>query len=172
MRKVNIGSKIKQYRTEKRLTQQELADKIGVSCEMISRYERGIHEPFKKINDISEALNVPLENLLRKKEENKNEYSYIIPLFTKIPADLDFSNQNATFYYSCPKWIYEIDKEVFAIDANLIEQQNGVYYISQKVFPYKKHTVLVKRENSLAVERFKNQKQLLGVVLAQEIKLA
>jgi transcriptional regulator with XRE-family HTH domain len=172
MRKVNIGRKIKQYRTDQSLTQQQLADRIGVSCEMISRYERGIHEPFNKINDIAEALNIPLENLLRQKEENKNEYSYTIPLFTKIPSDFDFSNQNTTFYYSCSRWIYEIDREVFAIDANLVNEKNVIYYISTKVFPYKKHTVLVIRDNSLFIENFKNQKQLLGVVLAKEIKLA
>ena len=35
-----IGENIRTYRARANLTQQQLADKVGVSWEMISRYER------------------------------------------------------------------------------------------------------------------------------------
>ena len=64
MKYAQIGRKIKQQREAQNLTQQMLADKIGVSWEMISRYERGSSSPFTKIIDISDVLGVPISNLI------------------------------------------------------------------------------------------------------------
>lgn len=40
-----IGERIKEYRLEKGLTQQQLAKRIGVSQKAIDYWERGINEP-------------------------------------------------------------------------------------------------------------------------------
>lgn len=42
---VSIGERIKEYRLEKSLTQQQLAKCIGVSQKAIDYWERGINEP-------------------------------------------------------------------------------------------------------------------------------
>ena len=42
---MNIGEVIKELRTERDLSQQKLADAIGVSQKAIDYWERGINEP-------------------------------------------------------------------------------------------------------------------------------
>lgn len=168
--KINdIGKQIKFYRIERNLTQQELADKIGTSWEIISRYERGINNPYKKLDSILKALNISLEEFFdNKKELIINE----IPLFTNIPKNFEFSRKTTSFFYTCPKWVYKADPEAFAIDTSLLNRtQQGVYYISKNTYPYKKHTVLYQKEKKLQIDSFKNQKRFIGVVLAEEIKL-
>lgn len=54
-----IGEKIKAKRTEKRMTQQELADKIGVSYTTVSLYESNSRKPsFKALARIAEVFDV------------------------------------------------------------------------------------------------------------------
>ena len=62
---MNIGTKIKEYRKSKGLTQKQLADKIGVAVNTISRYEIGERVPtLKIIYDIAEALSTDINNIL------------------------------------------------------------------------------------------------------------
>lgn len=42
---MSIGNKIKEARKEKKMTQQQLADFIGVSKSTVSKWEKGTHEP-------------------------------------------------------------------------------------------------------------------------------
>jgi transcriptional regulator with XRE-family HTH domain len=42
---MNIGLRIKGLRDEKKMSQEELADKIGVSKQMVSHYENGTNVP-------------------------------------------------------------------------------------------------------------------------------
>lgn len=170
MKTSHIGSNLKYYRESKNLTQEQLADKVGVTCEMISRYERGINEPYKKIDLIADALNISKNELLQDKNSEIFKESYEIPLFTKIPENYDFSPSNTTYFYTCAKWMYVQDRELFAIDMRLIKKNDGVYYITKKIFPRKKNLVLCIKENKLIVDDFKNQKEIIGTVIAFEKK--
>jgi len=61
---MNIGDRIKQLRTEKKWTQAELSEKIGVKQKQISAYERGTNIPSAEILiRISEAFDVSLDYL-------------------------------------------------------------------------------------------------------------
>ncbi len=167
MKSSKVGRKIKQYREESQLTQQDLADKIGVTWEMISRYERGINEPYNRIEIIAKALNTNISELLQ--DNNIANFQNNIPLFTKAPKNLDFSRDNTTFYYVCPEWIFQKDKGAFAIDMNLIEKNNdGVYYISPNTKPKEKNLVLINKKNNLTIEKFQKQNEILGTVLSFE----
>ncbi|WP_422122896.1 helix-turn-helix domain-containing protein [Planococcus sp. X10-3] len=54
-----IGEKIKTKRNEKRMTQQELADKIGVSYTTVSLYESNSRKPsFKALARIADVFDV------------------------------------------------------------------------------------------------------------------
>jgi transcriptional regulator with XRE-family HTH domain len=168
MKSSKLGKKIKYYREENNLTQQQLADKIGVTWEMVSRYERGINEPYNRIDSISKVLNVSVGDLLQN-DNNANSIN-LIPLFTKIPKD--FSVENTTFFYTCPQWIYSKDKGVFALSSNLIsDKEEGVYYISIRTKPQEGNLVLYSKGKELCIGDFENQKNILGIVLAKESKL-
>lgn len=60
----NLGKNIKRYRLEKELTQEELANKIGVHQTYIGKLEIGkINPSTKKLFQISRALGIKLSNI-------------------------------------------------------------------------------------------------------------
>jgi transcriptional regulator with XRE-family HTH domain len=85
-----IGNKIKSYRKKKKLTQIELAEKLGVADTTISAYERGFVEiPRSKLIDVAKALDVNHTNLLPIEEgETKDAINeHIQEAKAKLPSD-------------------------------------------------------------------------------------
>ncbi len=165
-----VASKIRYYRYERKLTQQQLADRVGVTWETISKYERDITKPFNRLDSIAKALDVTTSELLQ--ENDKTNFSNQIPLFTKIPKGFEFKSTKTSFFYTCPQWILQKDKNVFAIDMNLIkEKRDGIYFVSRNTKPLKNNFVLHLEKERVFVKKFQNQKDILGVVLAKEVRL-
>lgn len=54
---INIGGRIKHYRQYKKMTQKELADKLGITHEWICKIERG------KVNNISIGMLVNISDI-------------------------------------------------------------------------------------------------------------
>lgn len=70
-----IGKYIRDIRKKNNLTQQELADKLGVSFQAVSKWERGICLPdIYILREISKLFNVNIEDIL---EGNKNQNTKI-----------------------------------------------------------------------------------------------
>lgn len=62
--KKQFGKRVQQLRHAKKITQEELAEQVGVSIESISNIERGIHGPgFETLEKIMAALEVPAKTL-------------------------------------------------------------------------------------------------------------
>ena len=62
---VYIGEKLREVRTKRLLTQDELAEKAGVSQSTIANIERNNAEPqFRTIRKLAKALDVDPTNLL------------------------------------------------------------------------------------------------------------
>lgn len=61
-------NKIKKIRTEKQLTQQELADKAGINIRLVQRLEKEevsiMESRVKTIKAIADALNLKIDNLI------------------------------------------------------------------------------------------------------------
>lgn len=65
MNQERIGKYIRDIRKKNGLTQQELADKLGVSFQAVSKWERGICLPdIYILREISKLFNVNIENIL------------------------------------------------------------------------------------------------------------
>ena len=63
--KLKIGENIKLYRKTNDITQEELAAMLGISCQSISRWERGICYPdLELMPQIAEILGVSVDSLL------------------------------------------------------------------------------------------------------------
>ena len=61
---MNIGERLKRYRTEKKMTQEEVAYRAGVTATSISRWENGERDPtFRDVEKIAAALGVTMEEL-------------------------------------------------------------------------------------------------------------
>ncbi len=60
----NIGFRLRELRKEKNLTMKQLAEKIGLTEQAISQYERGIRTPSSNITDkLCEALDIKKTDL-------------------------------------------------------------------------------------------------------------
>lgn len=62
--KKQFGKRLQYLRISARITQEQLADKVGVTIESISNIERGIHGPsFDTLEKIADALHVSVMHL-------------------------------------------------------------------------------------------------------------
>ena len=60
-----LGGNLKKYRTSRKMTQQELADRLLVSAQSVSKWECGQSVPeLDKLCAVAELLNVSLDALL------------------------------------------------------------------------------------------------------------
>lgn len=88
MRSDKIGDIIKSLRLEKKITQKQLADKMGISDKTISKWERGLGCPdLSLISELSSILEVDIKNLLEG-DLSKNNFVG--------------GNMKNTKYYVCP----------------------------------------------------------------------
>ena len=87
MEKMMIGDLISAERKRKGLTQQKLADLMGVTDKAVSKWERNLSYPdVASLSRLAEVLEIPLETLLNTadKKENKKEHSEIIDTILKV----------------------------------------------------------------------------------------
>jgi len=74
----DIGSKIKAARIEKKLTQEQVAELLGVSRQTISNWENEKSYPdIISVIKMSECYDVSLDYLLKGEEKMKNYYDYL-----------------------------------------------------------------------------------------------
>ncbi len=168
----DIGENIRKYRRRLDLTQEDLADKIGVTWEMISRYERGESSPMNKLQKLAHALNIPTTDLINDTLYN----NYEVPLFIKIPKNFIFTRENTTLFYNCPKWLVQRDPGVFILKSgivkanSLISSEDGYIFVSPNSKIENLDLVLVNDEGRLGIEKFKqNGHTPIGKVMMQEI---
>jgi transcriptional regulator with XRE-family HTH domain len=67
--KKNFGKRLRQLRREKYLTQEKLAENVGISVEFLSGLERGIYGPsFDTLEKLAGVLNVDFKTLFEFEE--------------------------------------------------------------------------------------------------------
>ena len=72
--KNEIGKRIAEYRRERKLTQEELANRIGISAQALSQYERGMRYPdIEILKSLCTVLGVSSDYLISLKETKINE---------------------------------------------------------------------------------------------------
>lgn len=89
--KYEIGSRIRRYRKEKGLTQEELASMIHVSKGRVSNWEQGLNRPDADIlAALCEALNISPSNLLNVHltDDNVTEHEMKLIKAYRVKTDL------------------------------------------------------------------------------------
>lgn len=184
MKYSNIGLKIREKRNKQGLTQQQLADSIGVTWEMVSRYERGDSSPLNRMEALAKALDTSPLELLQEYYESSDSVmldSMInnIPLFTQVPTTLLFAKENTTNFYNAPIWVTQRDKEAFAVEYSAITSrtpritEGSIVYISPNSKPVEDSIVLFKENGSLICDLFskvKRSESVVGVIIAKEVR--
>ena len=100
-----LGEKIKTYRENKNMTQNEVADILGVKSATISKYESNTLEPnIESIKKLSEIFEISIDELLKDEEEfNISKYNILGILREqknmKLKGNL-YHNTQITFAYN------------------------------------------------------------------------
>ena len=103
-----IGSRIKQARLAKNMTQEDLADKIDISVAFLSRVERGnSHINLKRLNQLCDLLDVS-EGYLLSGASSSSE-NYLDKEFTDLIKSV--SPEKQKLIYNVAKAIAETDME-------------------------------------------------------------
>lgn len=84
------GQKIAKLRTEANLTQEQLAEKLYITRELVSKWETEKRNPdYKMILKIAEIFNVKAEDIFNQNDNMLNELSDFIPdKYSKNSAEL------------------------------------------------------------------------------------
>lgn len=81
---MEIGQSIQEARKKAKLTQKELAEKVGIATITIQQYERGVRTPkIETLQKIAQALNIDV-GVLYGVEVNKGNPQYLNRLYGKI----------------------------------------------------------------------------------------
>lgn len=89
-----VGTKIKEYRKDFGLSQEELAQKIGVGKTTISNYEVGIRSPKKpQMIKLSEVFNVTIDDFFPQVDSLKDNVSTTLLKINKISSQLEEPRQ-------------------------------------------------------------------------------
>ena len=103
-----IGSRIKQARLAKNMTQEDLADKIDISVAFLSRVERGnSHINLKRLNQLCDLLDVSEGYLLNGASSSSENY-----------LDKEFTDLIKSVSPEKQKLIYNVAKTITKTDIN------------------------------------------------------
>ncbi|KAI4445736.1 hypothetical protein C823_000252 [Eubacterium plexicaudatum ASF492] len=111
MNQLLVGKFITQKRKEKNLTQEQLAEKIGVSNKTISKWETGKCMPdYSVIELLCEELNITLAELMNGEEDEKSIHTYdneqIVEMLKEI-RNLKTKESDYRIYFTCHGRCYD-----------------------------------------------------------------
>ena len=104
---LKVAKRIRDGRNAKNMTQMELADKLGVSFQAVSNWERGASMPdISKLSDLSEILSISISDLLGSEDKSSISVEKVIE-----KEDLEISELIDVAPIVPPKTIEETVKE-------------------------------------------------------------
>lgn len=156
----DIGLRIKNHRQIQGLSQRSLADKIGTTWEMVSRYETGKSSPLGRIDRIAETLKVPVHRLLQPDTVSDTHGTYsrnTVPLLDHKFSDLNEALSSTKTFYVAPDWIVGKYSRVFAIDLSAVIvstnqlDKTGVAFLAQEEPEVKTDLILIKSPTGMEI---------------------
>ena len=117
---MTFGEKLKQLRTARFLSQQKLADELGVSQSAIAAYERNFREPdFAMIQRIADYFLVPFSSLM---PSNGKEYDR--DLAVQIAENLH-ANPKLGLLFDRSRFLSEQDLDAVLAVVNAIQRERN-----------------------------------------------
>lgn len=86
---MNIGQKIYNLRIQNGYSENELAEKLGVSSEVISQWENGVTPELSQIIELSNLLNVSTDYLLKEDVDDDISQELETSVVEKVQIELD-----------------------------------------------------------------------------------
>ncbi|MBQ8862023.1 MAG: helix-turn-helix transcriptional regulator [Clostridia bacterium] len=122
MKMENIGEKIRDLRKNKNLTQEELAEKLGVSAQAVSKWEIGLSAPdISLLLPLCDALGTGADALLGGNRKNELEEQFQKAIRYGEEATLRVSEEALKDFPDDEKWLFRRahDEYVLAIERKL-----------------------------------------------------
>lgn len=130
MSDVNIGEKIIEYRSQKKLTIKEVASKAGVTPSMLSQIERGLSNPsINTLKMIAKALEVPLFNFFK---ENKASEDLVVRKEKRVKLTLP-ENNNLMYEMLSPTSSGDIQFMSMSLTSNEATSEILMNHIGEEV---------------------------------------
>ena len=191
-----IGIQIKKARLEKGLSQEELGEKLGVTWEMISRYENGRSSARKYLAQLAEIFDKPISYFFGIKQGTiAYDVDQIVEKLKEKGVGYDSSMQNKVIlvddlsilgferslkltqqYYTAPDWIIEKYTGLFALrlDSVISEElhinKGDIGFFSRDLTPRKNDFVLIQDGRFFKIVKFSSKAKIkpLAVLIVQE----
>ena len=81
-----IGKLIKQIRKENNLTQKELADRLGVTYQAVSKWENGKNAPdIGTMQQIGKEFNMNIDDIIKGEKQSKEKKTFVDHIATLLP---------------------------------------------------------------------------------------
>lgn len=91
---VELGKKLRELRVERKLTQKQVAQRLGVTASIISAYENDIRQPsFDSLVKLSRLYNVSTDYLLGVSSRRTADNQHLIGLDGLTPAKISLVTQ-------------------------------------------------------------------------------
>lgn len=151
---MEIGKKIKTMRKQKGLTQKELAQKLGVSQQMINQYENNSSNlTFETLQKIATALDVSINELID--ESGTNDYEILKDNFDKS------QDQDLFTRLGLKNIKYKLNNIEYDITATIIQEADETMITVEKldeqadlIDPMRKlETIKISKEQLLKLDR-------------------
>lgn len=144
-----IGKNIRLARQTVDMSQKELAQKLGVSWEMISRYENGRSNALNRLMEISNILSHNIDFFLSSHELDSKLDNNKVPFLFEVSIDFEATLRDFEVTYNLPEWVVKNYSKLFVLKLknvkseviNIDEKDLGVfstdltydynYYLSQ-----------------------------------------
>ena len=117
---MDIGTKIKQARIAKGMTQEELGEILGVQKSAVAKYENGRVVNFKRttLKKIADVLNIPPFELVYDEETQRMQQK------NDILADITIRMRTDADFLSVVKELHTLDAEQFAAVKKMLTAFN------------------------------------------------
>ncbi|MBN2101032.1 helix-turn-helix transcriptional regulator [Candidatus Dojkabacteria bacterium] len=180
-----IGLTIKHIRQTKGLTQKQLAEQIGTTWEMVSRYETGRSSPMGRIDAIALALEVPVHKILQSsivEEETPRYNRNLVPHVKTLNTNLEEEINSTKSFYTAPDWIvqkflhpFAIDAENLVFDTTQVEKSGLLFATLDKPKSERNLVITSDKSGNLSVTstgNIKKNTKILATIIAWEKRFA
>ena len=160
MNQEKIGQFIKNIRKENKLTQKELADKLGVTYQAVSKWENGKNVPdISIIKEISKMFNVDIDEILdgEKKDKKKSIYPLLLVSLLIVLLILGSIFYDKTDNYEF-KTISTTCSDFKISGSAAYNKDKATIYISNVEFCGKEDTTKYKKITCTLYETYKDTK--------------
>lgn len=161
MNQEKIGQFIKKIRQDNKLTQKELADKLGVTYQAVSKWENGKNVPDISImKEISKMFNVDIDEILdgeKKTKKNSNLYGLIIVIILIILLGVGYLLYNNDSDYEF-KTITTTCSDFKIAGSAAYNKDKATIYISNVEFCGKEDTTKYKTITCTLYETYNDSK--------------